>query len=427
MGHVDIWVWLISVAVIVGFFVFDFYSHVKHAHVPSIKESGLWTLFYVAMAFVFMLIIAWLWDWKHAGDFIAGYATEKALSVDNLFVFLMIMTGFKVPKLAQQKALLIGIAMALVFRTIFIIAGAWILNELSWVFYIFGAWLLFMAIRQFRDSFDESDPEMPKWVSKIGKFIPASESYNGDKWTIVENGKKLFTPLVLVVVALGMTDILFALDSIPAIFGITQEPYLVFMANALALLGLRQMYFLLDAMLSRLVFLDLGIAFILGFIGVKLVFHAMHVNELSWINGGEPIEWAPEIPTWFSLLFIFGVLLIATIASLIYSREGGPADRKEAAAAAAAEVEAASEAASASAAGAGAGSGSGSDAAGGSNADGGSDAGPGSDAGAADATSAAGTGSNADGGSDASANDVNGSASPETEANGAPGGGEARA
>ncbi|MGO1545182.1 MAG: TerC/Alx family metal homeostasis membrane protein [Gulosibacter sp.] len=331
MGHVDLWVWIISLAVIIGFFFFDFYSHVKHAHVPSIKESGLWTLFYIVLSVLFMVGIGLFWNWNEAGDFIAGYTTEKALSVDNLFVFLLIMTGFKVPKIAQQKALLIGIAMALVFRTIFIIAGAWVLNELSWVFYIFGAWLLFMAIRQFVDSFDDSDPEMPKWVSKISKFIPSSENYNGDKWTIVENGKKLFTPLVLVVIALGFTDILFALDSIPAIFGITQEPYLVFMANALALLGLRQMYFLLDALLSRLVFLDLGIAFILGFIGVKLVFHAMHVNEVPWINGGEPILWAPEIPTWFSLVFIFGVLAIATIASLIYSRPDGPADKKAAA------------------------------------------------------------------------------------------------
>lgn len=338
MGHVDLWVWIISVAVIIGFFFFDFYSHVKHAHVPSIKESGLWTAFYIVMAVLFMIGIGVFWGWDHGGDFIAGYATEKALSVDNLFVFLLIMTGFKVPPIAQQKALLIGIAMALVFRTVFIIAGAWVLSELSWVFYIFGAWLLFMAIRQFIESFDDSDPEMPKWVAKLSKIIPSSENYNGDKWTVVEHGKKLVTPLTLVVVALGMTDILFALDSIPAIFGITQEPYLVFMANALALLGLRQMYFLLDAMLTRLVFLDLGIAFILGFIGVKLVFHAMHVNELPWLNGGEPILWAPEIPTWFSLLFIMGVLIIATVTSLIYSRDGGAAERKTAEVAADAEA-----------------------------------------------------------------------------------------
>jgi tellurite resistance protein TerC len=157
-------------------------------------------------------------------------------------------------------------------------------------------------------------------VRHVKRFVPASDHYNDDKWTIVENGKKVFTPLVIVVVALGFTDLLFALDSIPAIFGITQEPYLVFMANALALLGLRQLYFLLDGLLSRLKYLDLGLAFILTFIGVKLVFHAMHVNEVPFINGGEPILWVPEIPTWFSLVYIFGVLLIAIIASLIYSK-----------------------------------------------------------------------------------------------------------
>lgn len=319
MGHVELWIWAVSVTVIVGFFFFDFYSHVKHAHVPSMKEAAFWSVFYIGMAFVFMLLVAWQWDWAHAGDFITGYATEKALSVDNLFVFLLIMTSFKVPKIAQQKVLLLGIAIALVLRTGFIIAGAWILEQLSWVFYIFGAWLLIMAIRQFIESFQDDDPEMPGWVSHLQKFIPSSENYNGDKWTIVEHGKKMFTPLVLVIVALGFTDLLFALDSIPAIFGITQEPYLVFMANALALLGLRQLYFLLDGLMSRLVFLDLGLAFVLGFIGVKLVFHALHVNELPFINDGQPVLWVPEIPTWFSLTFIFGTLAVAAIASMIYS------------------------------------------------------------------------------------------------------------
>lgn len=320
MNHVDIWIWVISVAVIIGFFFFDFYSHVKHAHVPSMKEAGLWSIFYIVLSFGFMFLVAWQWDWAHAGDFITGYFTEKALSVDNLFVFLLIMMSFKVPKIAQQKVLLIGIAIALVMRTVFIIAGAWVLDAWAWVFYIFGAWLLYIGVKQFVDSFDDSEPEMPGWVRHVKRVIPASENYDGDKWTIVENGKKVFTPLVLVIVSLGFTDLLFALDSIPAIFGITQEPYLVFMANALALLGLRQLYFLLDGLLSRLKYLDLGLAFILTFIGVKLVFHALRVNEVPFINGGEPVTWVPEIPTWFSLVYIFGVLLIAVVASLIYSK-----------------------------------------------------------------------------------------------------------
>lgn len=342
MGHVDLLIWGISIVVVVGFFVFDFYSHVRHAHVPSLKEAGLWSLFYIALSIVFMFVVAIFWDWGHAGDFITGYATEKALSVDNLFVFLLIMTSFQVPKIAQQKVLLIGIAIALVMRTIFIIGGAVLLDQFSWVFYIFGAWLLFMAIRQFIDSFTDEDPEMPGWVRHIRRIIPASEHYDGDKWRVVENGKRVWTPIILVVIALGFTDLLFALDSIPAIFGITQEPYLVFMANVLALLGLRQLYFLIDGLLSRLVYLDLGLAFILGFIGVKLVFHALHVNELPFINGGEPVMWIPDIPTWLSLVFIFGVLVIATGASLIYSR-GVKAGRIEA------ETEAEDEATSQSA------------------------------------------------------------------------------
>lgn len=337
---VPLWIWTISIAGIIAFFVFDFYSHVKHAHVPSLKESGFWSLFYIAISVVFMVVLGFVWDWGHAGEFIAGYTTEKALSVDNLFVFLIIMTSFKVPKEAQQKVLLLGIAIALVVRTLFIIGGAAILDAWAWAFYIFAAWLLYMGVKQGIDSFKDEDPEMPSWVNIVRKFIHTSDNYNSDKWTIVEGGKKVLTPLILVVVALGMIDVLFALDSIPAIFGITQEPYLVFMANAFALLGLRQLYFLIGGLLQRLVFLDLGLAFILSFIGVKLLFHALHVNEVPFINGGQPIEWIPEIPIWFSLLFIFGVLAIATVASLIYSSvkknngdgdavEGGDSDEIE--------------------------------------------------------------------------------------------------
>lgn len=327
--HVPLWIWLVSIAVIIGFFVFDFVTHVRHAHEPTVKESTFWSLFYIGIAVVMMFGIAWLWDWDHAGQFIAGYTTEKALSVDNLFVFLIIMTSFKVPKIAQQKALLIGIAIALVMRMIFIVAGATILEAWSWVFYIFGVWLLFMAVRQAIESFQDDDPEMPKWVNLVKKVIHTSEEYHDDKWTVMKDGKKAMTPLVLVIVSLGFTDLLFALDSIPAIFGITQEAYLVFLANAVALMGLRQLYFLIGALLERLVFLDLGLAFILGFIGVKLVFHALHENELPFINGGQSVMWVPEIPIWFSLAFIFGVLAVATIASLVYSRGGDGDDELE--------------------------------------------------------------------------------------------------
>lgn len=313
-------VWIITIAVIIGFFIFDFFTHIRTPHEPSVKESAFWTGFYIAIAVLFMVVIGFVWNWDYAGQYIAGYALEKSLSVDNLFVFMLLMTSFKVPKLAQQKVLLIGIAMALVFRLVFILLGAAILERFAWVFYIFGAWLLFMAIRQAIDSFSDEEPEMPGWVNWVRKIVPTSENYNVDRWTIVEDGVKKLTPMVLVIIALGITDVVFAFDSIPAIFGVTTEAYLVFTANAAALMGLRQMYFLINTLMDRLKYLDLGIAVILGFIGVKLVFHAMHVNEVPFINGGQPIEWAPEIPTWLSLVVIFGVLVVTTVASLLASR-----------------------------------------------------------------------------------------------------------
>ncbi|KAB1659605.1 TerC/Alx family metal homeostasis membrane protein [Pseudoclavibacter chungangensis] len=318
---VPLWIWGVTIAVTIGFFFFDFYSHVKHAHVPSLKEAALWSLFYIALAVLLMVGIGFVWDWQHAGEFIGGYAAEKALSMDNLFVFLIIMTSFQVPKEAQQKVLLIGIAIALLVRTIFIIGGAAILEHFVWVFFIFGGYLIWMAIKLAVDSFKEDEePEMPKWVGVFRKWFHTSEHYNSDKFTVVENGKRILTPMVIVVVALGLTDVVFALDSIPAIFTITQEAYLVFTANALALLGLRQLFFLIGGLLEKLVYLDLGLAVILAFIGVKAVLHALHDNELPFINGGENVAWAPDIPIWLSLLVIFGVLAIATIASLIATR-----------------------------------------------------------------------------------------------------------
>lgn len=317
--HVPLWVWIVSVVVVVAIFVFDFVSHVRKPHEPSAKEATFWTLFYMGLSMLFMVGIGLVWNWTHAAEYLGGYATELALSIDNLFVFIIIMTSFKVPREAQQKALLLGIAIALVLRGGFIIAGSAVLEHFSWVFYIFGAWLAFIAIRQAIESFKNDEPEMPGWVGLVKKVIHTSERYDHDRWTIMEGGRRALTPLVLVVVALGITDLLFALDSIPAIFAITQEGYIVFAANAFALMGLRQLYFLIGKLMKRLVFLDLGLAFILGFIALKLVFHALHVNELPFINGGQGVEWAPEIPIWFSLAYIFGVLLVSTVASLLYS------------------------------------------------------------------------------------------------------------
>ena len=228
------------------------------------------------------------------------------------------MGKFAVPREYQQNALMIGIMLALVMRGIFIAVGAAAINQFSWVFYLFGAFLVLTAVNLAREGMEEEqgydEPRLVRWVRK---HLPVSEEWNGVKFFIHENGKRLLTPMFMVVLTLGMTDLLFALDSIPAIYGLTQEPYLVLTANVFALMGLRQLYFLIGGLLQRLVYLSYGLAFLLLFIGVKLIFHAMHENEVPFINGGEPIEWAPEIPIWLSLVVILGTLVVTAVASLM--------------------------------------------------------------------------------------------------------------
>ena len=240
--------------------------------------------------------------------------------MDNLFVFVIIMARFGVPRQYQQKVLLIGIVLALVMRGGFIAAGAALISQFSWVFYIFGAFLIYTAVnlaRQGEPDEDEfSENLLIRWSRKA---LPISQDYDGAKLTTHEAGRRLFTPMLIVMIAIGTTDLIFALDSIPAIFGITQEPYLVFTANVFALMGLRQLYFLLGGLLDRLIYLSYGLAVVLGFIGVKLVLEALADNNLPFINGGEHVGWAPHIPIWLSLLVIIGTLGIATAASLIKS------------------------------------------------------------------------------------------------------------
>jgi tellurite resistance protein TerC len=312
-------VWLVTIAGILGLIVFDFYSHVRHAHVPSIKESAIWSGVYVAIAVLFGLGVWTFGGHQAGGEFFAGWLTEKALSVDNLFVFLIIMTSFAVPKAFQQKVLLVGVAIALVARGAFIALGVTIIDNFSWVFYLFGALLFWLAWSQARGGHDDSDAGDSKLIRALRRIIPTSEDYDEDRVTTKVNGKRMFTPMLLVMLAIGFTDVLFALDSIPAIFGLTQDAFIVFTANAFSLLGLRQLYFLISGLLERLIYLGQGLAVILGFIGVKLVFHAMHVNELPFVNGGHHIEWAPEIPIWFSLGFILVTIAVATVASLVVS------------------------------------------------------------------------------------------------------------
>jgi len=321
--HVPLWVWLVTGLVFLGLFFFDFFTHVRTPHEPTFRESAFWSSFYIGLALVFGIGLGIVWDWGHGSEYFAGYVTEKSLSVDNLFVFLIIMTKFAVPRIYQQKVLLVGVAIALVLRTVFILAGAAAISAFSWVFYIFGAFLIYTAIKLAREDHDSEPVEEfqeNRLVRMLRRVLPTTTEYHGDRLTTKIDGKRFITPMLIVMVAIGSTDVLFALDSIPAIFGLTKEPYIVFTTNAFALLGLRQLYFLLGGLLKRLVYLSEGLSIILGFIGVKLVLEALHTNELPFINGGEHVAWAPEIPIWFSLGFILLTLTVATVASLAKTR-----------------------------------------------------------------------------------------------------------
>ncbi|TFV53151.1 TerC family protein [Blastococcus sp. TF02A-35] len=292
----------------------------RRPHEPSMKEAGLWVGFYVALALLFGVLVLVFTNGTYATEFYAGWLTEYSLSVDNLFVFVIIMARFRVPRHLQQEALMVGIIIALVLRGIFILAGAALIERFTWIFYFFGAFLVYTAVNLVRHRGEDDDYEENAFIRRMRKVLPISQDFHGAKIRVVENGKKLWTPMIIVFLALGTTDLIFALDSIPAIFGLTKEPFIVFTANVFALMGLRQLYFLLGGLLKRLVYLSLGLAVILAFIGVKLVMEALHTNELPFINGGEHIESVPEIPIVVSLGIILGVLVVATVASLIRTR-----------------------------------------------------------------------------------------------------------
>ena len=316
-----VWFEIGSLVVLLLILVADLLLIVKRPHIPSTKESTLWVVFYVTLALIFAVLMWVFAGGEYAGQFIAGWLTEYSLSIDNLFVFVLIMGQFSVPRRYQQKVLMVGIIIALILRGAFILAGAAIIEQFSWVFYIFGAFLVYTAWKQaFPGGDHDSDVKQETFIVRVlRRTIDISDSYDGAKVRTVVDGKKMWTPMIIVFAAIGMTDLLFALDSIPAIFGITQSAFIVFTANIFALMGLRQLYFLLGDLLDRLKYLHYGIAFILAFIGVKLVFHAMHENELPFINGGQHIEWAPEISTLMSLGVIVVSMVVATVASLVAS------------------------------------------------------------------------------------------------------------
>jgi tellurite resistance protein TerC len=310
--------WIITLGVTIAVLLFDVVFVARRPHEPTMRECALYLSFYVGLAVAFGVFV-----WKFHGsqfglEFFAGWLTEYSLSLDNLFIFLIIMASFKVPKIYQQQALLVGIILALIFRGIFIAIGAVAINQFSWVFYVFGLFLVYTAVNLARNTDHDDDAENVV-VRFAQSHLKLTDRWEGLRLWITDNGKRLMTPMFLVVVALGTIDLIFALDSIPAIYGLTQEPYLVFTANLFALMGLRQLYFLLGDLLKRLVYLSQGLALILAFIGVKLFLHALHENELPFINGGEHVP-VPEIPTLLSLGVIIVTLTITTVASLHKTR-----------------------------------------------------------------------------------------------------------
>ena len=312
--------WTVTLVGLVALLFVDLIIIGRRPHEPSMKESALWVTFYVGLAVLFGIWIYIHEGGQYGAEFFAGWLTEYSLSVDNLFVFVIIMARFAVPREYQQKVLLIGIVIALIMRGAFIAAGAAVVSRFSWVFYIFGVFLVYTAATLLKhgedDEADYKENVMIRWARRV---LPMSKENDGARLTTKINGRLLFTPMFIVMIAIGTTDLIFALDSIPAIFGLTKEPYLVFTANVFALMGLRQLYFLIGGLLERLVYLSIGLSVVLGFIGVKLVMEALHQNELPFVNGGEPVP-VPEISTLVSLLVIVGVLALTTGASLVRAR-----------------------------------------------------------------------------------------------------------
>jgi tellurite resistance protein TerC len=324
MMNVSLETWIITAVVLLGIIVIDLILQVRRKTETSFKEAAIMSTFFILLAIAFMPFVSATWGSEFGEQYIAGFITEWSLSVDNLFVFLIIFTKLKVPAKARSQALIVGILIALILRFIFIAVGAAAIAAYSWVFYIFGAFLVYTAISLVKEHFsDHEDSDAPggKMIEFLKRRVNVVEEFHGAKVSIRQDGKRYYTPLLFAMVAIGSADILFALDSIPAVFGLTSEPYIVFTANAFALLGLRQLYFLLSGLLLRLKYLGLGLSVILGWIGIKLAIHALHTNELPFINGGKHVEGLPEITTDLSLGVILGTITIATVTSLIATRK----------------------------------------------------------------------------------------------------------
>lgn len=301
------WVWLVTIAGFVIVIVADLLLVDSNPHVFGVKEATRWVIIYMAAAIAFGIGLIFWQGPQYAGEFFAGYLTEYSLSVDNLFVFVVLMASFAVPEELQHRVLLIGVVIALILRTVLILLGAAVIAQFLWVFFIFGAFLIWTAWKVWKSGDEEGNPEGNKLVSFVENHVPSTREWHGSKLTTKVDGRRVITPMLLVVLAIGSTDLLFALDSIPAVFGLTQEAYIVFTVNAFALMGLRQLYFLLHGLLDKLIYLNKGLALILLFIGVKLILEAAH--SVFHLN-------LPTISAFASLAFIIVVLAVTAITSI---------------------------------------------------------------------------------------------------------------
>lgn len=311
-------VWALTIVAIAGLLLFDYLIHVRETHVPTLREAAFWSAIYIGIAVLFGVCVLVLGNPEMAVEYFAGYLSNEALSVDNLFVFLIIISSFGVPRVAQQKVLLFGIVFALIARTGFVLLGAALIDNFKWTFYVFGLALLFMAGNLAKPGEAESSADNVI-IRLASRFLRTSPHYDSDRLFTVEDGKRVMTPMLLVMIAVGGTDVLFAFDSVPAMFGLTQNVYLVFAATAFSLMGLRQLYFLIDNLLDRLVYLSYGLAAILAFIGVKLMLEALQDNNIPFINHGRPVQ-VVEISTAVSLTVIIVILVITTLTSLFSAR-----------------------------------------------------------------------------------------------------------
>ena len=307
---VDLWVWAATIAAILVLITLDLVTVSRNPHEVSLREAATWSILYIAVALAFGVLVWIFWGGELGAEYLAGWLVEKSLSVDNLFVFVIIMSSFAVPPAYQHRVLLFGISAALVMRAIFIAIGAAAIQRFAVTFLLFGGLLIWTAVQLFRHRDEDPEVEDNPLLRWARRRLPATDRYPGARLTTTEGGRRVVTPLFFVFLAIGTTDLLFALDSIPAVFGVTQEPYLVFAANALALLGLRALYFLLRGLLDRLVFLSTGLAVILAFIGVKLI--------LAYLHEVNPD--IPHVPTSVSLVVILGILTITTVASIVAAR-----------------------------------------------------------------------------------------------------------